>query len=136
MSFTYFTDNQIFVPYINRCCDIIYNQIEATFGTTKDNIYICGSVGRVLAGDTNLRPKDLDFVIPSQAVYRHLNMTIHRLFPNFDIKRERNRLIIYTAKGVIELWVGAHIYGTGPYNLDEIQYILTDKKAFYANKIT
>jgi len=96
---------------LNEYCDSIYNSLSDNFGDTS-GIILGGSVARVLDGLTGYEPKDIDFIIKNQYVYRFLQANVRMLFPEFSIVEDNMRIIIFTGIVAIELWKGGTIYAT------------------------
>ncbi|WP_185210572.1 hypothetical protein [Elizabethkingia meningoseptica] len=107
-----FQDLEVFDnPLLNEYCDTIYNSLNDNFGNTS-GIIMGGSVARVLDGLTGYEPKDVDFIIKNQYVYRFLQANVRILFPEFSIIEDNMRIIIFTGIVAIELWKGGTIYAT------------------------
>ncbi len=107
-----FQDLEVFYnPLLNEYCDHIYNSLANNFGNTS-GIILGGSVARVLDGLTGYEPKDVDFIIKDQYVYRFLQANVRILFPEFSIVEDNMRIIIFTGIVAIELWKGGTIYAT------------------------
>jgi hypothetical protein len=108
-----FKDLKIFdESLLNQYCDRIYHSLADNFKDTT-GIILGGSVAKVLDGLlSDYQPKDIDFIIKDPYVYRFLQANVRILFPDFNIKEDHMRIIIFTGIVAIELWKGGVIYAT------------------------
>lgn len=99
-----FQELQIFeAPILNECCDLIAERVK---NITGEDIYLVGSVSKILHGDLteDYKVKDIDFII-SMAGFQKLIRNKEFLFPEArTIEQRPERLIIYLSNFAIEIW--------------------------------
>ncbi|MBQ0152534.1 MAG: hypothetical protein KBS61_06540 [Chryseobacterium sp.] len=88
---------------LNKYCDIL---VQKVFEITDENIYLVGSVAKILNGDftEEYKIKDIDFII-SMVGFQKLIRNKNTLFPMAKMIEQRpERLIIYLPNFAIEIW--------------------------------
>lgn len=90
-------------PILNNYCDILVNNVKKI---TDEDIYLVGSVSKILNGDFSeeYKIKDIDFIV-SMVSFQKLIRNKEFLFPMARTIEERpERLIIYIKNFAIEIW--------------------------------
>lgn len=90
-------------PVLNEYCDILVANVKEITG---ENLYLVGSVSKILNGDftEEYKIKDIDFII-SMVGFQKLIRNKDILFPMAKMIEERpERLIIYLQNFAIEIW--------------------------------
>ncbi|MGC5744363.1 hypothetical protein [Chryseobacterium sp. NFX27] len=99
-----FQELQIFeAPILNECCDLLSKRVK---NITGEDIYLVGSVSKILNGDLTeeYKVKDIDFIV-SMAGFQKLIRNKETLFPEArTIEQRPERLIIYLNNFAIEIW--------------------------------
>ncbi|WP_313091954.1 hypothetical protein [Chryseobacterium flavum] len=99
-----FQELQIFeAPILNESCDLISKRVK---NITGEDIYLVGSVSKILNGDLpeEYKIKDIDFIV-SMAAFQKLIRNKESLFPEArTIEQRPERLIIYLNNFAIEIW--------------------------------
>lgn len=88
---------------LNEYCDIL---VQKVFDITGENLYLVGSVSKILNGDftEEYKIKDIDFIV-SMVGFQKLIRNKNILFPMAKMIEERpERLIIYLPNFAIEIW--------------------------------
>ena len=88
---------------LNDYCDILVENVKEITG---ENLYLVGSVSKILNGDftEEYKIKDIDFII-SMVGFQKLIRNKNILFPMAKMIEERpERLIIYLQNFAIEIW--------------------------------
>jgi|GEM_PF-1813687 len=91
------------VPVLNEYCDILVENVKEITG---ENLYLVGSVSKILNGDLTeeYKIKDIDFII-SMLGFQKLIRNKDILLPMAKTIEERpERLIIYLQNFAIEIW--------------------------------
>ncbi|MFY7814917.1 MAG: hypothetical protein ACOVRK_06955 [Chryseobacterium taeanense] len=90
-------------PILNECCDLLCERVKKITG---EDIYLVGSVSKILHGDLTeeYTIKDIDFIV-SMAGFQKLIRNKDSLFPEArTIEQRPERLIIYLNNFAIEIW--------------------------------
>lgn len=90
-------------PILNNYCDILVNNVKEITG---ENMYLVGSVSKILNGDytEEYKIKDIDFIV-SMVSFQKLIRNKDLLFPMaLTIEQRPERLIIYIHNFAIEIW--------------------------------
>lgn len=99
-----FQELQVFeAAILNECCDLLRERVKKITG---EDIYLVGSVSKILHGDLTVeyKVKDIDFIV-SMASFQKLIRNKESLFPEArTIEQRPERLIIYLNNFVIEIW--------------------------------
>jgi hypothetical protein len=117
-----FQELQVFeAPILNECCDLIRERVKKITG---EDIYLVGSVSKILHGDLTeeYKVKDIDFIV-SMASFQKLIRNKESLFPEArTIEQRPERLIIYLNNFAIEIW-------------NYLERNIDKKKKYFKNKI-
>lgn len=99
-----FQELQVFeAPELNRICDSLVNRIKELTG---ENIFLVGSVSKVLSGDLpeNYQIKDIDFAVFNND-FRKLQSCRHNLLEDAkSVELAPRRIIIYLPYIAVEIW--------------------------------
>ena len=99
-----FQNLEIFeAPFLNKYCDILINNVKKITG---DDMYLVGSVSKILNGDftEEYKIKDIDFIV-SMVSFQKLIKSKDLVFPMArTIEQRPERLIIYIHNFAIEIW--------------------------------
>ena len=90
-------------PVLNEYCDILVAKVKEITG---ENLYLVGSVSKILNGDftEEYKIKDIDFIV-SMVGFQKLIRNKDILFPLAKtIEQRPERLIIYLHNFAIEIW--------------------------------
>lgn len=99
-----FQELQVFeAPELNRICDSLVNKIKELTG---ENIFLVGSVSKVLSGDLpeSYQIKDIDFAVFNND-FRKLQNSRHTLLEEAkSVELAPRRIIIYLPFIAVEIW--------------------------------